>query len=121
MHKFVGLAHSMLKNNYTGLLVHGDDVFDTAGFGVARTHELHIPLQWLLEKYPRNNEKVLWETMQLMISGGELWGADWRKFWREDKFPKVLHRNTPYHMSWVFTHGVNMAEGEHLIMALGDM
>ncbi len=101
----------MLKNNYTGLLVHGNDIFDTAGFGVGRTHELHIPLQWLYEQHPRNNSQVLWETMELMITGGVLWGADWRNFWREDAYPPVYYESTPYNMSWVFLHGVNMAEG----------
>jgi len=114
MHKYVVLAHSMLKNNYTGLLVHGDDIFDTAGFGVGRTHEMHIPLQWLYEKYPRNNSHVIWETMELMIEGGALWGADWRKFWTDDAYPRVLDNDSEFNMSWVFLHGVNMAEGESM-------
>ena len=81
MHRYVVLAHSMLKDNYTGLLVHGDDIFDTAGFGVGRTHEMHIPMQWLYEKDPRNNSQAIMEIMDLMIDGGVLWGADWRTFW----------------------------------------
>ncbi|CZR56508.1 uncharacterized protein PAC_06397 [Phialocephala subalpina] len=111
MHRYVILAHSMLQNNYTGLIVHGNDTFDTAGFGVGRTHEMHIPLQWLYEKYPRNNSQVIWETMELMIAGGVSWGADWRDFWVEGVYPTVLYDSTPYNLSWVFIHGVNMAEG----------
>ncbi|KAI9712662.1 MAG: hypothetical protein M1820_001283 [Bogoriella megaspora] len=111
MHRYVTLAHSMLQNNYTGLLVHGNDIFDTAGFGVGRTHELHIPLQWLYERYPRNNSQVIWETMELMIDGGVVWGADWRTFWVDGVYPPVLNDATPYDLSWVFIHGVNMAEG----------
>ncbi|KAI5866575.1 hypothetical protein GGS23DRAFT_615109 [Durotheca rogersii] len=118
MHRYVVLAHSMLKNNFTGLLVHGNDTFDTAGFGVGRTHEMHIPLQWLLERYPRNNSQVIWETMELMIEGGVLWGADWRTFWTEEAFPKVLYDTTPYNLSWVFIHGVNMAQGLRYPLAL---
>lgn len=95
MHRYVVLAHSsrsnfnskentllrtnsltlhdiVLQNNYTGLLVHGNDTYDTAGFGVGRTHEMHIPLQWLLERYPRNNSEIIWETMELMVEGGVL-------------------------------------------------
>ena len=116
MHRYVVLAHSMLQNNYTGLIVHGNDTFDTAGFGVGRTHELHIPLQWLYERYPRNNSQILWETMELMIDGGVWWGADWRTFWVEGAYPPVLYDTTPYNLSWVFIHGVNMAEG-HFIPA----
>ncbi|KAI1805979.1 hypothetical protein F4811DRAFT_569772 [Daldinia bambusicola] len=111
MHRYVVLAHSMLQNNYTGLLVHGNDTFDTAGFGVGRTHEMHIPLQWLLERYPRNNSGIIWETMELMIKGGILWGADWRTFWTDEAYPHVLYETTPYNLSWVFIHGVNMAQG----------
>ncbi|KAI1385008.1 uncharacterized protein F4822DRAFT_380349 [Hypoxylon trugodes] len=111
MHRYVVLAHSMLQNNYTGLLVHGNDTYDVAGFGVGRTHEMHIPLQWLLERYPRNNSQILWETMGLMIEGGKLWGADWRNFWTDKAYPKVLYEDTPFELSWVFIHGVNMAQG----------
>ncbi|KAI0841952.1 hypothetical protein F5Y06DRAFT_258679 [Hypoxylon sp. FL0890] len=118
MHRYVVLAHSMLKNNYTGLIVHGNDTFDTAGFGVGRTHEMHIPMQWLLERYPRNNSQIIWETMELMIDGGVLWGADWRTFWTDKAYPKVLYDTTPYELSWVFIHGVNMAEGLRYTLSL---
>ncbi|KAI1492838.1 hypothetical protein F5X96DRAFT_667354 [Biscogniauxia mediterranea] len=118
MHRYVVLAHDMLKNNYTGLLVHDGDIFDTAGFGVGRTHEMHIPLQWLLERYPRNNSQIIWETMELMIDGGVLWGADWRTFWTDEGYPKVLYDTTPYNLSWVFIHGVNMAEGLRYTLSL---
>ncbi|KAI0141103.1 hypothetical protein F4776DRAFT_653779 [Hypoxylon sp. NC0597] len=118
MHRYVVLAHRMLKNNYTGLLVHGNDTFDTAGFGVGRTHEMHIPMQWLLERYPRNNSQVIWEVMELMIDGGVLWGADWRTFWTDKSYPKVLYDTTPYELSWVFIHGVNMAEGLRYTLSL---
>lgn len=110
MHRYVTLAHDMLKNNYTGLIVHGNDTFDPSGFGVGRSHEMHIPLQWLYEKYPRDNSQVIWETMELMINGSVVWGADWRTFWTDDAFPKVYSDDT-YNMSWVFVHGVNMAQG----------
>ena len=110
MHRYIELAHTMLQHNYTGLITHGDDIFDTAGFGVARSHEMHIQLQWLYENYPRNNSEIIWDTMELMISGGVLWGADWRKFWVEGIYPEVLP-NPTYNLSWVFTHGVNQAEG----------
>ncbi|KUJ21209.1 duf1680 domain-containing protein [Mollisia scopiformis] len=121
MHRYVVLAHSMLRNNFTGLIVHGNDTFDTAGFGVGRTHEMHIPLQWLYEKYPRNNSQIIWETMELMIAGGVSWGADWRTFWVEGVYPTVLYDTTPYDLSWVFIHGVNMAEGLRYPLAIYRM
>ncbi|KAI0482287.1 hypothetical protein GGR56DRAFT_670191 [Xylariaceae sp. FL0804] len=118
MHRYVTLAHSMLQDNYTGLIVHGDDIFDTAGFGVGRTHEMHIPLQWLLERHPRNNSEVLWDTMRLMIDG-VVWGADWRTFWTEEGYPPIYYDDTTsYNLSWVFVHGVNQAEGLRYPLAI---
>ncbi|KAI1107562.1 hypothetical protein F4804DRAFT_163777 [Jackrogersella minutella] len=118
MHRYVVLAHSMLQNNFTGLITHGNDTYDTAGFGCGRTHELHIPMQWLLERYPRNNSQIIWETMDLMIEGGVVWGGDWRTFWTDDAYPKVYYETTPYDLSWVFLHGVNMAQGLRYTLSL---
>ncbi|KAH8423913.1 uncharacterized protein LDX57_001665 [Aspergillus melleus] len=115
MHRYVRIAHSMLQNNFTGLIQHPGDTFDASGFGAGRTHELHIPLQWLYEKYPRNNSRLLWETMDLMIAGGIKAEADWRTFWVPDAYPKAL-KGDDWDMSWVFIHGVNMAQGMHLCL-----
>lgn len=109
MHRYVELAHSMLKNNFTGLLAQSGDRYGSGNVGIARTHEMHIPLQWLYEKYPRNNSAIIWETMELMISGGVLWGADWRTFWVDGVYPT----GQPSHsINGIFTHGVNEAEGK---------
>ncbi|CAJ2500901.1 Uu.00g037540.m01.CDS01 [Anthostomella pinea] len=111
MHRYVNLAHSMLQNNFTGLLPKANDSFDGDGFGPARAHEMHIPLQWLYERYPRNNSQVIWETMELMIEGSTVFGVDWRNFWVPGVYPEVTYtpREQPY--TWLFNHGVNMAEG----------
>ncbi|KAI1321397.1 hypothetical protein F5Y16DRAFT_413728 [Xylariaceae sp. FL0255] len=118
LYRYITLAHSMLKNNYTGLIAHGNDTFDTAGWGVGRSHEMHIPLQWLMERYPRNYSSLLLETMDLMIDGGVVWGADWRIFWTDSVYPKVNYDVTPWPYSWVFLHGVNMAEGLRYPLAI---
>lgn len=100
----------MLKNNYTGLVenkTEGDD-FDPYGFGLSRTHELPLALQWLYENYPRNNSEIIWETMELMFQGGKVGGRDWTTFFVEGVFPS---RGTPYIKTSGFTHGVNLAEG----------
>jgi hypothetical protein len=110
MHKFTALAHKMLRNNFTGLLQdkgQGDN-FDPYGFGVSRTHELPMALQWLYENHPRGQEGVIWETMELMFEGGRQGGRDWTTFFVKDVFPTV---GTPNIKTSGFTHGVNLAQG----------
>lgn len=100
----------MLKNNFTGLIQQKseEDDFDPYGFGLSRTHELPLALQWLYENHPRNNSEVIWETMDLMFAGGRQGGRDWTTFFVEGVFPTL---GTPYIKTSGFTHGVNLAEG----------
>lgn len=74
MHRFISLANAMLKDNFTGLIQHGDDNFDGGEFGLARTHELPLSFQWLYDHYPNGNEALLLETMELMFAGGRQGG-----------------------------------------------
>lgn len=108
MHKFVKLANSMLKDNFTGLLQDKEagDNFDPFGFGVSRTHELPMSLEWLYENHPRRNGDLILETIDLMFEGGRKGGRDWTTFFVEGVFPT----NTEYKTSG-FTHGVNLAQG----------
>ncbi|KAL2850238.1 hypothetical protein BJY01DRAFT_245549 [Aspergillus pseudoustus] len=110
MHNFTILAHSMLQNNFTGLIQDKEegDNFDPYGFGLSRTHELPMALQWLYENHPRGNEEVIWETMELMFEGGRKGSRDWTTFFVEGVFPKV---GTPGFKTSGFTHGVNLAQG----------
>ncbi|KAL3496096.1 hypothetical protein BJX62DRAFT_251691 [Aspergillus germanicus] len=110
MHKFTALAHTMLRNNFTGLLQDKNqgDNFDPYGFGVSRTHELPMALQWLYENHPRGQEGVIWETMELMFEGGRQGGRGWTTFFVKDVFPTV---GTPNIKTSGFTHGVNLAQG----------
>ena len=110
LHKFVDLAHTMLNNNFTGLLQdrsHGDN-FDPFSFGVSRTHELPISLHWLYENHPRGNEKTILETVDLMFEGGRIGGRDWTGFFVDGIFPKDTNFK-----SVGFTHGVNLAQGKY--------
>ncbi|OKO98056.1 hypothetical protein PENSUB_9636 [Penicillium subrubescens] len=111
MHNFTRLANTMLKNNFTGLIQQKsqNDDFDPYGFGLSRTHELPLALQWLYENHPRNNSDVIWETMDLMFAGGRLGARDWTTFFVEGVFPKL---GTPYIKTSGFTHGVNLAEAQ---------
>ncbi|KAL4749559.1 hypothetical protein BDW72DRAFT_194695 [Aspergillus terricola var. indicus] len=110
MHKFTILANSMLEDNFTGLIQNKllGDSFDPYGFGLSRTHELPMSLQWLYENHPRNNSEVIWETIGAMFAGGVAGGNDWTTFFVEGVFPTL---GTPFIMTSSFTHGVNLAQG----------
>lgn len=108
IHKFTVLVHSMLKNNFTGLLQGENDNFDPYGFGVSRTHELPISLMWLYETHPRNNSALILETIELMFEGGRKGGRDWTTFFVNGTFPT---KGTGTFRPSGFTHGVNLAQG----------
>ncbi|KAI0102154.1 duf1680 domain-containing protein [Nemania sp. FL0031] len=118
MYRYITLAHNMLQNNFTGLIAKPDDVFDGSGWGAARAHELHIPLQWLYENHPKNNSELLWDTMELMIQGNTVFGVDWRNFFVEGTFPEVVYAPREQSYSWLFTHGVNLAEAIRFPLAI---
>jgi len=116
MHKFVVLANSMLKANYTGFIQQPGDDFDPYGFGVSRAHELSTSLQWLYEAHPDGQEGVIWETMELMWSGAVVGGKDWTTFFVDGVFPKL---GTPEQkVSGGFEHGVNMAQGRRTLLRI---
>ncbi|KAI5867086.1 hypothetical protein GGS23DRAFT_603201 [Durotheca rogersii] len=121
MHRYVQLAHSMLKDNFTGLIPKQGDEFDGSGWGPMRAHEMHIPLQWLYEEHPRNNSQIIWETLELMIEGSAKAGADWRTYWVKGVYPEVIYdpQHPPYHR--LFNHGVNVAEGLRYPLAIYRM
>jgi len=109
MYKFIVLANSMLKNNYTGFIQQPGDDFDPWGFGLSRAHELSTSLQWLYETHPNGNEALIWETMNLMWSGAIVAKRDWTTFFVDGVFPT---EGTPaVEVVSSFEHGVNMAEG----------
>jgi len=109
MHRFVGIANSMLKNNYTGYIQQPGDNFDPFGFGVVRAHELSTTLQWLYDEHPQGNEALIWQTMDLMWSGAIVAKRDWSTFFVDGVFPT---QGTPIAKAKVnFEHGVNMAQG----------
>ncbi|KAH9902298.1 hypothetical protein F4778DRAFT_118534 [Xylariomycetidae sp. FL2044] len=121
MHRYVQLIHPMLQDNFTGLIPTEGDVFDTDGWGATRAHEMHIPLQWLYENYPRNNTEIIWDTMDLMIQGATLWEVDWRDFWVPGVYPEVVYAPQQQEYKWLFTHAVNMAEGLRFPLAIYRM
>ena len=121
MHKFNSLANEMLKDNFTGLLVQQDSSVnmteDTFGWGLARTQDLMVPLQWLYDHHPGDEKQsgMLLENMRLLHKGGWKW-EDWYDptyyFGHHlDKDLYTLPDKLTNNMFW-FEHGVNVGEGK---------
>ena len=109
MHKFVNLMNSMLANNYSGYIGMPGDQFD-ASWGRARSHDMIISLQWLLEKYPANNTQRLLENMQYLNDKT----YDWAYWWQDGVFIKenldtVSSEYT--NAMYPYEHGVNVGQG----------
>lgn len=119
MHKFVNLAHSMLKQNYLGLVPRdANDVFGAGNHGVTRAHEMATAFQWLYDNHPNGNEENIWGAIDLMFKGGIAAQRDWRTFFVDGVFPTV---GMPDIVDRRFVHGVDLAEGMILSEARSGM
>lgn len=109
MHKFVNLMNSMLANNYTSYIEKPGDQFDSS-WGRARSHDMMISLQWLLESHPANNTQRLLENMQFLNDKT----YDWAYWWQEGVFIKenLDTVSTEYtNAMFQYEHGVNVGQG----------
>lgn len=116
MHKFVNLMNSMLANNYTGYLDKPGNTFD-AFWGRARSHDMIISLQWLLENHPANNTQRLVENMQYLNDKT----YDWAYWWQEGVFIKqnLDSVSSNYTSSmYQYEHGVNVGQGVFFLVEL---
>lgn len=107
MIRFTRLVHAMLKDDYRGYKAHEGDVYDTGQFVLARPHELSLSLQWLYEEVQWADKPVVWETMNQLWRGSEIYGRDWSTFFVDGVFPK----EASIRPSLNFQHGVNVAQG----------
>lgn len=109
--RFTRLVHSMLKDNYQGLIPHPGDEFDE--FCITRAHELSTSLQWLYEQVNnRRDKELIWETMDLAWEATRVGDRDWSKFFTEEQFPK----NPAAPGSTLIKHVVNVSEGVYMFM-----
>ena len=109
MHKFFGLMHSMLADNYTGYITHPGDVFD-AQWGRARFQDMMITLQWMYENYPENNTQILLDNMKYLNDKA----FDWAAWYNPETFIKQDLDTVPLHITvenFQFEHGVNAGQG----------
>lgn len=109
MHRFIDLMHSMLSNNLQGLVAGKDDIFDEQ-WGRSRAADMILNLQWLYEKYPRDNAKKLRDCMEYFHKGG----YDWSHWYSEGVYIKEDLDTIPREITdklYHFEHGVNVGQG----------
>lgn len=109
MHKFFGLMHNMLADNYTGYIFHQGDVSDPL-WGRARDHDMIISLQWMYEHYPGNNSQILLDNMKYLNDKA----YDWAEWFSPGKYITADLDTVPIDIktdSFPFEHGVNAGQG----------
>ncbi|KAI9796672.1 MAG: hypothetical protein M1825_006521 [Sarcosagium campestre] len=97
LYRFVRLLKIMLEPPSTGLI----------GWGQARAYDMVLSLQWLHEKYPEHNTKLLFDTMELLKKGA----FNWPHFFSEGTFPKGnLDNWDGIPVRFDFVHVVNLGQ-----------
>ncbi|KAJ5999660.1 hypothetical protein N7481_000069 [Penicillium waksmanii] len=111
LHRFNGLMHSMLKNNGTGMIYHqGDKVTaDDYVWFQARSEDMVVSLQWLLDYHPGNQTEVLKENIDMIHH----WASKWEGWYSEGSYITEDLNDLPQSVTtdqWQFLHGVTVAE-----------
>ncbi|KAK5994129.1 hypothetical protein PT974_07569 [Cladobotryum mycophilum] len=104
LRRFMTLANKMLKNNSQGY-ANCPNYIDCT-WGQARVHDLMITIQWMLEKYPSDQDSILWENMDIFYSQSNF---KWDQWYTEGRFPQVA--NPGDGSIWPYIHGVNVGQG----------
>ncbi|KAK5788168.1 hypothetical protein VI817_009126 [Penicillium citrinum] len=111
MHRFNGLMYSMLKNNGTGMIYHdGDNVTsDDYVWFQARTEDMIVSLQWLLDYHPGNQTDIIKSNIDMIHH----YGSKWEGWYSEGSYVKEDLYDVPASVTddqWQFLHGVTVAE-----------
>ncbi|KAJ5625302.1 hypothetical protein N7510_001611 [Penicillium lagena] len=114
MHRFNVLMNSMLKNNGTGLIYHDGDPLSPSDFTwfLARVEDMMVSLQWLIDRYPRNETEILKENIDMLHH----FGNKWEGWYTEGSYIKRNLYDFPPSVTdeqWAFLHGVTIAEGNN--------
>ena len=108
MHRFLELMHSMLSRGHQGFVWHPGDLFDEQ-WGRSRAADMIMSLQWLYEKYPRNNEQKIYECMNFLYEQA----YDWSHWFSEDIYIREDLDTWPVELTnslFPYVHGVNAGQ-----------
>ena len=101
MRSFMTLANSMLKNGGEGFTnCPGCDSFQ---WGQMRVGDMLITIQWLLERYPSDQDDLLWDNMQMFYDLNDM---KWKDYYVQGTYQAVVTN-----ANFMYTHGVNVGQG----------
>lgn len=103
LRKFMNLTNKMLKNDSQGF-TRCKDV--DCNWGQVRIHDLIITIQWLLDKFPSDQDALLWENMSMFYSQLQY---KWDEWYTEGKYPKIVDPTDGSIFPYI--HGVNVGQG----------
>jgi hypothetical protein len=108
LRSFLSLAHTMLLNGGQGFSVCPGMSRNDCSWGQARAHDFMLVVQWLLERYPSDQDAMLWEIVDLLYDLNQFKWEDW---YQESVYQAVIAQPNPDNPYFPYLHGVNVGQG----------
>ena len=106
MRRYFRLMNAMLHDGGTGY-INGPE----PSWGQARAFDTIMTIQWLIERYPSNQDELLWDNMRML---DDLNMVRWEKWYGSEAYPKVVVDPQIESPIFPFLHGVNVAQGKSI-------
>jgi len=105
MRKYMTLINQMLHANGKGFTDCSPEI--DCRWGQARISDLYITIQWMLEKYPSQQDSLLWDTMRTF---DKLDSTEWDSWYDPNTYPKVVDAPSPKMPDFLYNHAVNVGQ-----------